>query len=437
MMRIKKKTFVLLISYLSAAVLSLGGFALAESTVGGNYGVTARNGYRHAFDETSSAVADLSDALRKGAYATGPAMAEAVSSEAYGDCLAAQMTMAVLPFSTQELEQTAAFVNRVGDYACYLGRTAAEKGGFDDAERAELSKLAQTSSLLSSQLLQLQADIAAGEVLMDDPENTLRTGTQAYKNSATLSAALLKNESAFPEQDELQYDGKYSYKSFGPEGDIITQGEARKAAAEFLGVDESRLKTGSVSSAEKVCYYFTLPVTDGEAAVLVDAGSGMVRSYTSSRVVVPGKVSVKEACAAAEKFIEDRGYGDVALTEADETGGCVACRFAPLAGDAKCYPDLIKISIATDNGGVQSFDASDYADNHKQRSVPENIVTESAARAAIPGSLKIESSGKAFIMSPGGRDVFCREFGCVGKNGDKVTVFVNALTGKQQEIEID
>lgn len=437
MLRIKKKTFILLISYLAAAVLCLGGYAAAQTVVGGNYGSTARDGYRHAFDETQTAVADLDQALRKGAYASGAAMSSAVCTEIYGDCLAAQMTMSVLPFSTQELEQTSAFVNRTGDYACYLGRNSARNGGLTDEERGELSKLSAAASQLSAGLTKLRGDIEAGSVVMDDPENVIRARTEAYKNAATLSAALLKGESAFPEQDELSYDGQYSYqRAEDYTGDILTQSQAREKAAAFLGLDAGRLTAQTVSGGRRLGYYFSVALPEGDGSITVDGRTGLVRTFAYSRALPQGGTTEQAAAEAAEQFIEKNGFGGVTLIKCQKAAGMISCAFAPVSGGAKCYTDMIKISVAADNCGVCSFDAGDYIENHRDRQAPAGMVSESAARQALPGTLTVKESGLAVIASPGGSDVYCREFKCVGTDGGAVTVFVNALTGAQQEIEL-
>lgn len=437
MLKIKKKTFILLISYLSVAVLVLSGYAVAQNSVGGNYGNTARDGYLHAFDEVTTAIEDLDGTLKKTAYATGDEMTQTLCARAYGDCLAAEMTLSALPFSTQEMEQTAGFLGRVGDYAYYLCRTAPTNGGFSEDERQSLSKLSETASQLASQINKIQSDVAAENVIMDDPENTVRQKSDEYKNSTTLSSVFLQNEGAFPEQEELQYDGKYSYKVAKEAGENCTQGEALKTAAAFLGLSEDRFTPGAVSSGDRLSYYFSVSVPDGEGTITVDGERGLVRSFTDSRIIPEGDVSTQAAAAAAEKFIEKHGFGNVVLTKAEKTDGVVRCEFVPTAAGAKYYPDLIKISIATDNGGVCAFDASDYIENHKNRTAPAGLRTDDACRKALLPNLTVKNSSLAVIQSAGGNDIFCREYKCENGNGEAVTIFVSALTGRQQDIVLE
>ena len=191
MLKIKKRTFVLIVSYLGAAVLYLSGWTVGTYATDGNYANTAKYGYSHAFAEVVTAVDDLDDTLRRCAFAAGDDMTETLCARICGDCLGAQMTMAALPFSTAEMEQTAGFLGRAGDYAASLCRTAPENGGFSEKERQTLSKLSDTASVMAEKLTALRGDIDSGKVIMDDPENAVRTRTAEYKTSDTLSAAML------------------------------------------------------------------------------------------------------------------------------------------------------------------------------------------------------------------------------------------------------
>jgi spore germination protein len=437
MLKIREKTFVLLTSYLAAAVLYLGGYVLATHSGGVNYANTARYGYQHAFAEVVTAVSDLDETLRRGAFATGSAMTGTVCARAYGDCLAAEMTMAALPFSTAEMEQTSGFLGRVGDYTDTLCRTAAGSGGLTDADRKTMSELAVTAAQLSRELAGLQDGIDDGSVIMDDPENTLRTGTAEYRNAATLSKTMLKYESAFPEQTELSYDGKYAYRTADmAQGDIVSQQKAKKNAAEFLGLNEERVKLDYISQSGALKYYFGVAVPDGEGSLVV-TGDGRILSFTDSRAIPAGNMSLDEAAKAAAKFLAGKDYGKLKLTGKTQLGGAAVCEFAPVQNGAVCYPDMLKISIALDNGGVCAFDAKGYIQNHRDRTLPAGLISSARAARALPGSVTAEDRGLALMLSAGGKETYCYEYGCRDAKGNACTIFVNALTGLQQDIVLE
>ena len=54
-MYIRKKTFILIITYLTAAVVALGAYTAVHFGMEGSYRRTAEYGYAHAFEEVVSA----------------------------------------------------------------------------------------------------------------------------------------------------------------------------------------------------------------------------------------------------------------------------------------------------------------------------------------------------------------------------------------------
>ena len=434
MISIKRKTFVLIISYLCAAVLALGGYSLAAYVNGTAYSNTAKNGYSHAFGEVVSAVNDLDATLKKASLSTGIAMTETVCARAYGDCLAAQMTMAALPFSTAELERTAAFLNKAGDFAAALCRTAPEKNGLTDSERQSVAELSKTASAMAAQLTELQSDVESGAVIMDDPENAVRGRSAEYKNAAKLSAVMLGYEKDAGADTKLEYDGQYGAAAVTiKQGDLIDETTAKKKAAKFLGLEEERLKLKAVSQGGDIYFYYDVLLPDTEAE-LVLTGDGRAKSFSSSRIVYTEGMGIDEARDAAAKFLAYRGYGNMTAVSSKKSGGIAAFEFAAVQNGAKCLMDTVKIAIACDNGGLYSFDASGYLSYNKARTRPTRLISAAAAEKALPGSVSAGEGALAVILSPGGSEKWCWEFACTDKNGGGSLIYVDALTGNQREI---
>ncbi|MDO4750408.1 MAG: germination protein YpeB, partial [Eubacteriales bacterium] len=122
----KKRTANRIITLLTAAVIALGAVSVYQYNRAEDYRRMADAGYQRAFSELCTSVSGLDTALQKAQYATSPTMISAVCTEIFGKAMTAQMSLGVLPLSTQELEQTAGFISRVGDYAYSLSRLAAQ-----------------------------------------------------------------------------------------------------------------------------------------------------------------------------------------------------------------------------------------------------------------------------------------------------------------------
>ena len=163
----RKKAVVLTVSYLSAAVIALGILAGTNYQRAETYKRYVAANYQHAFGELVTAVSEMDTALQKSLYATSPSMVSAVCTEVFGKAMTAQMSLGVLPFSTQELEQTAGFISRVGDYAFALSRSAGSGAGYTDEEKKNLKALSETANLLSANMKSLQTDLMDGVLTID------------------------------------------------------------------------------------------------------------------------------------------------------------------------------------------------------------------------------------------------------------------------------
>ena len=193
-MYIRKKTFILIITYLAAAVVALGAYTAVHFGMEGSYRRTAEYGYAHAFEEVVGSVSALSDSLHRASYASGAELSGQLCADIYGSCLAAEMTMAVLPFSTQELEQTAAFIGIAGDYARGSLRTSAQSG-FDDAARRNFASLYKTAAALTRELSDRTLPSASTHTL--PPLNAKHTVPfSALYSASSLSLSSPKNSAA-------------------------------------------------------------------------------------------------------------------------------------------------------------------------------------------------------------------------------------------------
>ena len=420
-MFIRKKTFVLIITYLTAAVIALGAYAAVHSRIELGYRRTAEYGYSHAFDEVVNAASKLSDSLRRGAYATGAEMSASVCGDIYGNCLAAEMTMSALPFSTQELEQMSAFVGIAGDYAQSLLRTSAESG-FDDAARENLAKLYKTAEKLSRELTELHNDLDSGGVLMDAPERLFPD------DGSFVSAAMLDMESGMGESPSLDYDGRYTRADPAPCDAPVSEAEARQAAAEFFRLDPEQLSAEYAAESGTRCFSF-----DGGGHICVD-GWGKVLSLSSERSVA-GDMSSEELEQRAMDFLEARGFRDMFLASSARYDSVLTMEFQCTDNGIRCEGDSVMISMAADDGQVYAYDAYKHLKYHGEHPSTEGIVSEAEARNALTNSLKVESSSMCCAETDGGGQRLCYAFECTDPDGNPLRVLVDAKTGRQYKIE--
>ena len=134
----RRRNLVRAARFLLAAFLVVGGFALQARAQADTYRRYLENGYRHAFAELSANLNELDVALQKGVYATSPSMLGSLCTQIYGKAMSAQMALGELPYSNVELEQTAAFLAKLGDYAAALSKSSSVTGSCSAEQREAL-----------------------------------------------------------------------------------------------------------------------------------------------------------------------------------------------------------------------------------------------------------------------------------------------------------
>ena len=175
----KKRTTIRIISFLAAATVVLG----AASVIFYRRAVTAEREERHrgeyAFSELCAAADGLSAALEKSQYAVSPAITASLCAEVYSRAQTASAALSSLSVPLMELENTASFFARTGDYALWLLRESSGGDDVSEEARENLRALGDTAALLSGNLAQLRSDVAGGLVstraaaAMDDALPTL------------------------------------------------------------------------------------------------------------------------------------------------------------------------------------------------------------------------------------------------------------------------
>lgn len=420
----KRKVKVLVITYATAIIATLGIYSFAVNGLLREHSLIARYSSAQAFEQTVTATEALSAAMQKSAYATDGAMCSLICGEVYADALAAETAMSSLPFSTQELEQLSSFLNVAGDYAHSLCYEAAAEG-FTEQQVKELSSMGKKAAELSAALRKMQGSVNSGDIIMDSRVRDLANiGTDG---GSKLSGELLSYEAQFEAGSAPDYDGKYN-KADKEKGSLrLTEEDMLRAAADYAGVSKEELKKEYDYQGEdgRHCY------SAGDMKICVSSSG--VESMASSRLVSESNISEGEAQSTAEKFLRSHGYEDVTLINSRTNGAVMRMEFAGLEGDALCLDNTVTVAVALDDGSIYAFNAVDYS---TAKTGAEFTVSLEQAEEKLPRGLKAEQTRKVILKSDGGSDLPCYEFSCTDKNRGKVTIYVDAQTGVQRRITL-
>ena len=437
----KRRKQVLAASFLAGAFAVTAGFAVQGHARAAQYRRMLDNTYQHAFTELATAAGELDVALRKVTYATSPELFSALCAQAYSKALAAQSALGELPYGNVELEQTAAFLAKTGDYAMALARDAYGETACTEAHRETLRGLAGAASTLSGALQSLLAELDAGTIRPEDVETVQARLSHATElGELPTGSAFQTVEADFPEWPARIYDGPLSDHLSGRTPKMleglpqVSEAEARRAAAAFLGLREDIFTLSAQGEGQLPTWGFSALVNGGELYVEVTRQGGQVLQVLSSRPVGEASLSAQEGRQKAAEFLSERGYQDMDPSYSIQQGGILTVHFASRQDGVYCYPDLVKVGVALDTGDVVSFESEGYLMNHGDRTLPAPAVSEAEAAAQVDGSLTVLAHQLALIPTGGEYEVLCHEFKCQNASGGHVLVYVDAADGRQERI---
>ena len=441
----RKRTAVRIISFLSAGLVVAGILAFTGQRRAHSLELSVRTNTQRAFDELVTNVSELSGALEKCLYITDPALESALCGQIFARAAAAQSMMGALPYSSEQLENTSSFLSLAGDYACVLARSVGNNGGYSEEELQNLTELSETASVMAENLRDLQAGVMAGRLTMEEvyaASQAADTAEDAADAPSMASSAFRSMEEEFPELPTLIYDGPFSdtVQNAAPrylEGMAdIDEADAAEAAARFLEVDKKSLVALGETGGRIPCYCFGAYIGGGEYTVMVTRQGGEILSLLCSRIPGRSRLTPDEGAAVAAAFLERQGFDRMAESYHMAEGGLITVNFQYEDDGVICYPDLIKVVVALDNGSIAGWDAKGYLSAHRDRDLPEPAVTAEQAMETVSPLLTVRSVKPALIPSDGGEERLCHELFCQAEDGRRFLLYVNALTGAQERILI-
>lgn len=426
-----------------------GIFALAAVTVLG-VGLSVRNMqateaettlsyvYQRAVNDLSGYVTGMENALEKVRYANTATAQTSLAAQLLEESSGAKAALAALPVSGENSGNINRFLAQSGDYASYLSRRLAAGSTLGDEDFENLSMLRKYAETLNEELQKLEERFRYGKVTMNEAKTTLQNITEALP---AFGGELEKSASAFGEYPTLIYDGPFSdhisqMTAKATKGlERLPQGNAEQAAAKYLGVKSSELEHTTDTGGGLPCYNFT----SGDIRISVSKDGGLLCSISNSRTIKENKLSQEEALKKAEDFLKKSGITSFQESYYITADGICTFNFAWLEEtdslSVTCYPDLIKVGVALDNGEIVSYNASGYLMNHHTRSFEGAAVSAEKARESISPRLQIQHEPNlALIPTPGLDEVLCWEFVCKGEDGEDILVYINVQTGMEERI---
>lgn len=431
---ITKRCFVRLISFAVALILTFGALAVQNGSRAGDSQLRMQNSYMRAVEDLSLSLDNIKTTLNKGMYSNSPAMMNKLSGKLWSEAANAKAALAQLPIEDIRLEQTYKFLSQVGNYSQSLAQKVGAGETLSDEEKANIKTLYAYAEDLSGKMWQVEKKIEDGDITLSD-----LSGAADKKQSVNVTEGFTDFEEGFSNYPTLIYDGPFSDHILEKEPLMIkeqqdiSQEKALEKAVRASGNDN--LTVSGEEGGKMPSYVFT----EGSTTVSVTKQGGFLSYMLKFRTVGKGTITAGEAMDKAEDYLDSLGIDDYTDTYYEISNGVCICNFAGEqdntdGDDVVLYTDLIKVSVAMDNGEILGFDARGYITNHTSRDLATPKMTKDLAAEKLSYSVNVFESNLCVIPSDGLNERYCYEFYCADDEGRQLLIYLNADTGEEEQI---
>ena len=449
---LSRRSLIRVATFVFGALFVAVCFAISGYVVANNYRTALQYSYMRALDDLGYYSQSINTQLTKGMYAGTKAQFLATVNKLSTDAAQAKSNLAILPQSGVDLTNTYKFLSQVGEYALSLNRKLAAGGTITDEEWDTLRNLSGYSTAMSDEVEVMRSIIMDEEFLNGQVKQIMekeKMGNEEGQSSEQAVNASPKGgdedpssqksmgdgygdlEAGFSGYPSLIYDGPFSDHLLN-QNPTFTQGlsevdeaYAAAVASKVTGLPASQLGTPGTENSTMPSYCFFA----GEISAAVTKAGGIPVYMSNSRAIGGANIDANRAVENAAKFLEDLGFKDMKTTYYMVSDNVCTINFASSIGSTIVYPDLIKVLVALDNGSICGYDARGYIMNHKDRTLPADIISKSEGLNSVSPKLAVESVSTAIIPTDSGKEAFCYEYKCRGQENERILAFVDARTG--------
>lgn len=405
--------------------------------------IKAENQYQRAFHDLTFHVEKLHEQLgntlavnstSNGYHRKGLVNVWRLTSQAQNEI--SQLPLSYLPFTEAE-----DFLSHISNFAYKTAVRDLTKQPLTDNEYKTLQTLYQKSDEIAKDLHRMQEDVINDNLRWMDVEVAIAQDQQGSGN-IIVDGLRDVNEKVgqYPEMDwgpsvTSLYE-KQSIKMLS--GEPAKPEEVREKAARFMQVDPSQITITENGKGTKFSSYSAVAFPDDPSRKIqmdfTQRGGAQLIWFMKFRELGEPRVSLEQAKASADKFLEEKGFKGMRAVSYDANNVSGTFTYVSMQNGVLIYPEKLTVKVALDNGETVGLQASEYVYEQHERKMPSPIIGKAEARKALNPELKVAKEQLALIDGEMGEEVLCYEFtGSI--NGSNYRIYINSETGLEESIE--
>lgn len=400
------------------------------------------NRYNQAFFELATYVENIDTLLAKALVSKDPVHGAKTMSEIWRQSNLAKTNLCQLPIEQNLIAQTSKFLSQTSDFSHALTIQTIEQQALTDEQLTQIKSLSDYASKLQNNISSLSSEIGQGRMYWNEIKQQ-GSKTFSHINETENTSTFSQLTDTFQDYPGLIYDGPFSdhitdINPKGLTGEEIDAETAKNIAKNFID-NENITEIISITESNNAkipCYSLSLKLkNDEEANMDISKKGGHIIWMLHNRDVTDKKLSIDDAKIKAKEFLNSRKINNMETTYYIEQNNIATINFAYKQDNVTIYSDLIKLSIALDNGEILGYEAAGYLFSHHTRNISAPKLSSDQAKLLINPELNPTYSGLAIIPTDVKTEVLVHEF--TGKVNERdFIVYINAETGNEEDILI-
>lgn len=434
----------LFVLFLILAIVAIcwGGLQAREKNIAQN---KLQNTYQSAFCKANTHIQNIEALLSKILVGQEGSQDNYFLTNLFLEARMAQDNFAQIPIPVGSIDKTMLYLNQLSDYVQVLNEKIASGGSKTEEQWKNLQSLYEQAKNLNSEIKGMEEKISQGEFNWVKLELNSFEDLN-YKGKESIGQNLVQMEDKMKQFPALIYDGPFSdhlknKEAVGLKGEEIDEKKAQEIALELMKIEENKnyeVNKTIFLEAYVPTYQINIKEKDKDSKEDISLGiakkGGEILWLIWERPLNKKAISLKEAKEKAENYLKEFSFLNMESTYYEEVDNLVTFNFVAKQEEIILYADLVKISIALDNGKIWALEANNYWDSHQKRDLNVPRYSLEDTKENLSPRLDNLSEGRLTLIpiSPE-QEVLTYEFeGNLGE--DKFLIYLNAQNGQEEKI---
>lgn len=441
------KRWIAALSLAFVAVLGMGIWGYGEYNSRQMLQTSLGNNYQRAFYNLSDHVQSMEVLLGKSLIATGSDQSKRLFNQIWQQSKQASDSLTQLPVEDEILGRTAKFITQLGDYTNTLSEQVGQGKPVKQEQWSTMNQLYAQVSDLNKALGDIHNQVADGSFNFYELalNGTRRLSQEGPKLASSNFQGIDQGMQKYP---TLIYDGPFSDhleqgKSRGVTGEKINESKAKSIALQYYdNKNKEKPVVQVIGNVESNIPAYRVEIAHrkggkdvGEPTIAdISQKGGHIIWMITPRDIAAANWNIEKARDRAEEYLKDHGYKSIKSSYYQRNDHTVTFNYASMEDDVIIYPDLLKVTVALDDGQVVGFDARGYLMSHHKRNLPKPQLSEDMARAFVSDRLEVEDKGRLALIPIGvEKERLTWEFkGTLGQ--ETYLVYINAQNGEEENV---